>query len=102
MTVFKSDTAEPKLMPESEWYDVDVITCAVPNLREQPGNAFNTGDGKNAVTVSDKELLKIHEKRLRRILDVAVLQGAETVILGAFMNNPEVVALASKHVISEI
>ncbi len=106
VTVFKSDTAEPKLMQESEWYDVDVITCAAPNLREQPGNAFNTGDGRNDVKVSDKELLEIHEKRLRRILDVAVWQGAETVILGAFgcgafMNNPEVVALASKNVIEE-
>lgn len=106
VTVFKSDTAEPKLMPESEWYDVDVITCAAPNLREQPDNAYNSGDGKKAVKVSDKELLEIHEKRLRRILDVAVLQGVETVILGAFgcgafRNNPEVVALASKHVAEE-
>ena len=33
VTVFKTDTGRPKLMNEAEWYDVDVITCAAPNLR---------------------------------------------------------------------
>lgn len=106
VTVFKTDTAYPELMDEADWYDVDVITCAAPNLREQPGNHYNSGDGNKAVTVTDKELLKIHEKRLRRILDVAVMEGAETIILGAFgcgafCNNPEVVALASRNVVKE-
>ena len=46
-----------------------------------------------SVKVSDWELLEIHKKRLTRILDVAVLNGDETVILGAFgcgafQNNP--------------
>ncbi len=33
VTVFKTDTANPALLPEKDWYDVDVITCAAPNLR---------------------------------------------------------------------
>ena len=41
VTVFKTDTGRPKLMNEAEWYDVDVITCAAPNLRERPSNRFN-------------------------------------------------------------
>lgn len=106
VAVFKTDTAYPELMNEADWYDVDVITCAAPNLREQPNNQYNSGDGNKAVKISDNELLKIHEKRLRRILDVAVVEGDETIILGAFgcgafCNNPEVVALASRNIVKE-
>lgn len=104
--VFKTDTSNPKLMPESEWYKVDVVTCAAPNLKANPTNIFNPGDGNKQVIVKDNELLAIHEKRLRRILDVAANNGAEAIILGAFgcgafKNKPEVVALAAKNVIKD-
>ena len=97
---------KPELMDEADWYTVDVITCAAPNLREKPSNAFNTGDGKDAIKITDKELLAIHKKRLRRILDVALNNKVETIVLGAFgcgafMNNPNVVAQASKNVLNE-
>lgn len=106
VTVFKSDTASPKLLPEKDWYNVDVITCAAPNLRQRPSNSYNSGDGDKAVKISDKELLVLHEKRLRRILDVALSKGADVVILGAFgcgafANNPEVVARAAKNVVKD-
>lgn len=106
VTVFKTDTASPRLMEENDWYNVDVITCAAPNLRDNPGNIYNQGDGNKKAKVGDQELLAIHEKRLRRILDVAVMEGDEVVILGAFgcgvfMNNPDVVALAAKNVVKE-
>lgn len=106
VTVFKSDTANPTLLPEEEWYDVDVITCAAPNLRENPSNGYNQGDGSASIRLSDKELLEIHEKRLRRILDVAVAQGDEVIILGAFgcgafKNKPDIVALAAENVIKD-
>ena len=106
VTVFKTDNASPKLMPESEWYDVDVITCAAPNLRSKPSNDYNTGDGNRQVVLKNEELKQIHEKRLRRILDVALAEGCDTIILGAFgcgafQNDPEVVARASHNVIDE-
>ncbi len=69
--MFKSDTASPKLLPEKDWYSVNVITCAAPNLREKPGNAYNQGDGNTKIKISDVELLKLHEQRLRKILQVA-------------------------------
>ena len=104
--VFKSDTVRPELLNEADWYPVDVITCAAPNLREKPDNAFNTGDGRDAVKITHKELLAIHEKRLQRILDVALDHGVETIVLGAFgcgafMNDPNIVAQASKNVVNE-
>lgn len=106
VTVFKTDTVNPVLMPEEDWYEVDVITCAAPNLRAIPSNAYNSGDGNQRARVSDKELLAIHEKRLRKILEVAVSEGDEVVILGAFgcgafMNKPDVVALAAKNVLKD-
>lgn len=104
VTVFKSDTANPTLLPKSDWYNVNVITCAAPNLREKPSNRINMNDGNKAVKISDKELLHLHEKRMKRILDVAVKEGNEVIILGAFgcgafANSPCIVARAAKNVI---
>lgn len=106
VVVFKIDTSAPVTMPESEWYEVDVITCAAPNLRDNPSNPYNQNDGVRKVKISDKELLEIHEKRLRRILDVAAYNDDEVVILGAFgcgafQNKPEVVARAAANVIGD-
>ena len=93
-------------MPESDWYDVDVITCAAPNLRDKPSNSYNSGDGNKHVSIKDSELSAIHEKRLRRILEVALSEDRDTIILGAFgcgafMNSPEVMANASRIVIGD-
>ncbi len=104
--VFKSDTASPKLLEEEDWYTVNVITCAAPNLRPKPANPMNPGDGNQAAKIKEKDLLTLHEKRLRRILDVAKVNQNEVVILGAFgcgafSNPPQVVALAMRNVIRE-
>ncbi len=106
VVVFKTDTAAPVTMPESEWYEVDVITCAAPNLRDNPSNLYNQNDGMRKVKISDKELLEIHEKRLRCILDVALSNDDEVVILGAFgcgafQNKPEIVARAAENAIGD-
>ena len=106
VVVIKTDTESPELMKEEDWYKVNVITCAAPNLGRHPGNRYNSGDGNEAVEAAKSELMAIHEKRLRRILDVAALEGNEVVILGAFgcgafCNDPEVVAQAAKKVIAD-
>ena len=64
------------------------------------------GSNNEFYILEDKDLLLLHEKKLRRMLDVAVMEGTETIILGAFgcgafCNNPEVVALANKNVIKD-
>lgn len=105
VVVMKTDTQNPIKLPENQWYKVNVLTCAAPNLREKPSNRMNQSDGDKAVKVTQKELLEIHEKRLTGILDIALLEGNDVVILGAFgcgafENNPEIVARAAKNVIS--
>ena len=104
--VFKSDTDYPQLLPEEKWYSVNVMTCAAPNLRESPSNAMNSGDGDNAVHISREELQALHEKRMRRVLEIAWAKENEVVILGAFgcgafRNPPTVVAQAMKTIVQE-
>ena len=106
VVVIKTDTANPILMPENEWYKVNMITCAAPNLREKPSNMMNSGDGDERVQITDDELLAIHEKRFTRILDIALTNNNDVVILGAFgcgafENNPSVVAAAAKNVVDK-
>lgn len=91
-------------MPEKEWYKVNMITCAAPNLREKPSNMMNSGNVK--VKITDDELLAIHVKRFTRILDIALVNNNDVVILGAFgcgafENNPSVVAMAAKNVVEK-
>lgn len=97
ITVFKNDTTSPKLLPENEWYNVDVITCAAPNLRENPSNRYNSGDGDQRLILNNEELYSLHEKRDSRIFDAAASQNVDVLVLGAFgcgafMNDPKVVA----------
>ncbi len=97
VVVFKTDTSMPEIMPENDWYMVDVITCAAPNLREKPSNSMNPGSGYRSIRIKNSELRQLHAKRTGRILDIAKANGAEVVILGAFgcgafQNPPETVA----------
>jgi uncharacterized protein (TIGR02452 family) len=84
VVVFKSDTAMPALMREEDWYTVDVLTCAAPNLREKPSNANNPSDSETKASITRDELQRLHEKRLRRICDLACEKGSDVLILGAF------------------
>jgi uncharacterized protein (TIGR02452 family) len=104
VVVFKRDTDRPTLLAERDWYEVDVISCAAPNLREKPSNRMNAHDGNRRIAISPDDLRRLHERRLARILDVASANGAEAVVLGAFgcgafRNDPTVVASAAAAVI---
>lgn len=95
VTVFKTDTLFPEQMPERDWFSVNVISCAAPNLCGPVWDRIGPDD-----------LQEIHEKRLRRILSVAAAHNNEVVILGAFgcgafRNPPEIVAAATKRVVEE-
>ncbi len=103
---FKTDTRFPELLAEEDWFKLDVITCAAPNLRKVPYNRMNPGKGR-AITLHDDELLQIHLKRGRQIAEVAEKNDADILILGAFgcgafQNNPRVVAQAYEGLLPEI
>ena len=93
VVVFKEDTSEANMLPKEEWYPVDVITCAAPNL------GVITREKRKQINVF--ELMMLHRTRIERILEVAKKKGCEVLILGAFgcgafANPPEIVAKVFK------
>ena len=101
--VFKSDVSFPEKMEERDWYQVDVITCAAPNLRDVPGNLMNPCAGDAPADIDAEGLYKLHLQRIERIFRVAIANGAKVLVLGAFgcgafSNPPTVVAKAFKAV----
>ena len=78
----RTDPIYPTIMPADQWYKVDIITCAAPELRHG---------------AAPKNYNDIITARIRRILDVAAIEHVETLILGAwgcgaFKNPVETVA----------
>lgn len=105
ITVFKTDTSFPEHIPENEWFSVDILTCAAPNLRSEPYNSMNPGKGA-PVKMTDSELLSLHKKRGRHILGIAAENGDDILVLGAFgcgafRNDPHIVARAYKELLPE-
>ena len=86
VVVFKTDErtnpTKPVMMPEEEWYRVNVITCAAPQI------------GDHHLPNNYEELIA---SRIKKILDVAAREKNEVLILGAwgcgaFRNPSNVVA----------
>ena len=106
VVVFKTDADKPVRRKEEEWFKVDVISCAAPNLRNMPSNSYNSGDGDIPAKPTDEELYKIQLRRFTKILEVAASEKAGVLILGAFgcgafENNPKVVAKAAKDAVEQ-
>lgn len=106
VSVFKTDSSTPQAVPDKEWYTVDVISCAAPNLRLKPSNYLNTASGTEAIKIGNSDLKALHLKRASRIFDIAKENGVETMILGAFgcgafQNPPEVVAAGICEVVKQ-
>lgn len=75
MTI-RDDAAGETLMPEEDWYAMDVITCAAPDLRYvQEASRYSP---------TAEELRAVLENRWRKILAVAAENGVDVLILGAF------------------
>ena len=87
VVVFKSDERTdpvyPRMMQHDEWFKVNVITCAAPQMQGAVRRPSNYEDAIRS--------------RIKKILDVAAKEGNEVVILGAwgcgaFKNSIEVVS----------
>lgn len=91
VTVFKDDKPVPEMLLQEDWFKVDVITCAAPYLG---------GSKYTNLTV----LKRIFQNRITNIMEAALDNKVDTIILGAFgcgaFKNPAyVVAEAFKSVI---
>lgn len=94
----RNDTNNEAMMVEKDWYEMDVITCAAPDLRQ-------LGDAAQ-FSPTMEELRTLHEHRWRCILAVAAQHKADVLILGAFgcgvfANPPELVVKAFNNVLPE-
>lgn len=93
VTVFKDDRDVPLIMPEKDWFQVDVITCAAPYMGRQK-------------YINQRVLHSVFKSRIKNIFEAAADNGVQVLILGAFgcgaFKNPaNVVAQAFYEVIQE-
>ena len=93
VTVFKDDAATPQPLKKADWFRVDVITCAAPYLAKRR-------------YVNPTVLGELFKKRIRNILEAAMDNESDVLILGAFgcgvfKNPPKVVAKAFREVLEE-
>lgn len=92
----RDDTNGEIMLAEKDWYEMDVITCAAPDLRQ-------LGDPAQFSPTAE-ELCTLHENRWHCILSAAARHEADVLILGAFgcgvfANPPEVVVGAFNRVL---
>jgi uncharacterized protein (TIGR02452 family) len=105
VVICKTDTAEPERMQPKDWCEVDVISCAAPNLRKKPANRHNPNEGEQ-VKLQPKQLYELHLQRAKHIFTVAAANRADVLVLGAFgcgafANDPIYVAKAYRSAVSE-
>lgn len=91
VVVVCDESSGEKMLSEEEWYTVDVITCAAPDIRI-------TND-ETEYRPGSEELYREFVKRWRCILAAGAKHKADVLILGAFgggvfANPPELVARA--------
>lgn len=77
-----------------DWYEIDVITCSAPFFRSK------------FLLLPDDELEKIFTKRIINILEAAIENNVDTLILGAFgcgvfNNPPQLVAKTFRNVFQQ-
>lgn len=92
VTVYKTDETYPKDLPEEAWFSVDVISCAAP-MADPWTRAHQM-----------EKLYRLFCRRIRNILETAVRNGDEAIVLGAFgcgafRNDPLLVAAAFHEVL---
>lgn len=90
VTVIKTDSQNPILLENDKRYDVNIITCPAPNIRN--------------LKINQNELLDIYKRRIEKIIKIAIINGNTNLVLGAwgcgvFKNPPFLVARAFKEVL---
>lgn len=94
VTVFKtSKDTIPVLMPESEWFTVDVISMSAPNVLDRCSRSVYDEDA----IYEEDELVNLFDLRFSRVMGAAAANNIDVLVLGAFGcgelgNDPVVVA----------
>ncbi len=94
VTVLKTDEQDPVLLEEKDRYEVDVVTCAAPDLSGLP-----------RLKPAAEKLMKIYVTRIATVLELAKKEGAQVMLLGAwgcgnFRNDPRLAAEAFRKVLA--
>lgn len=105
ITVFKTDDEWPEICEETQWFLMDVISCAAPNLRMRTSAIRDYAD-RDAAFVTDGQLKELLQNRIRGIFQVAVKSNIEILVLGAFgcgafCNSPYMMAEVFKETLKE-
>ncbi|MBQ5316982.1 MAG: TIGR02452 family protein [Oscillospiraceae bacterium] len=105
IVICKTDEDIPKRLGSGSFVRVDVISCAAPNLRDVPSNIYNA-EGGDVVRITADELYDLHIRRAENILNTAVINKDEIIVLGAFgcgafSNDPSTVAAAYRDVMKK-
>ncbi len=80
VVIFKEETDGCKMLPEEEWFTVDVISCAGPEFVTSFSSPFLVGFGART-NENDSRLENTFRRRFDRILNVARTNGVDVVIL---------------------
>ena len=104
--VIKTDTGTPERLEKKDWYPVNVITCAAPDLRIRPDKVLDPDTGLFAADLPEEILRGILESRIRKIFQKAAAEGNDVLILGAFgcgafFNPPVLVADVFRRITEE-
>ena len=106
VVVCKSDESIPQRLTQDDWFEVDMLTCAAPNLRGTTSNLDNP-DASRTDGVPLTRIYEIHKKRASHILTVAASLNVDSLVLGAFgcgafRNDPYLVASAWEEPINQM
>ena len=70
VTVFKTDSDIPNMLKQKDWFPVDVIVCAAPQIGEH--------------VYKQSEYFPLMRRRIKRIYDIAEQHHVTHFVLGAF------------------